>query len=83
MRDLFSSSSSKTLAAFSMRGAAFEKNEITFDKSLQNIKCAKLDESSSIRIFNKRCEGCDSNARIPTKMGPKPIAFDLAGQPSH
>ena len=34
------------------------------------------------KIF-KKCEGCDSNARIPTKMGPKPIAFDLAGQPSH
>ena len=33
--------------------------------------------------FFKKCEGCDSNARIPTKMGPKPIAFDLAGQPSH
>ena len=32
---------------------------------------------------SKKCEGCDSNARIPTKMGPKPIAFDQAGQPSH
>ena len=29
------------------------------------------------------CEGWDSNSRIPSKMGPKPIAFDLAGLPSH
>ena len=32
--------------------------------------------------LKRKCEGCDSNARIPTKMDPKPIAFDLAGQPS-
>lgn len=30
-----------------------------------------------------KCEGWDSNPRIPTKLGPQPSAFDLAGQPSH
>ena len=27
------------------------------------------------------CGGCDSNARTPTRIGPEPIAFDLAWQP--
>ena len=32
---------------------------------------------------NKSCGGWDSNPRIPTKQGPKPCAFDLAGLPPH
>ena len=31
----------------------------------------------------KICGGRDSNTRIPTKIGPQPIAFDLARQPPH
>ena len=29
------------------------------------------------------CEGRDSNPRTPTRLGPQPSAFGLAGQPSH
>ncbi len=29
-----------------------------------------------------KCEGPDSNRRTPTRIGPEPIAFDLARQPS-
>ncbi len=35
--------------------------------------------ASALRL----CGGRDSNPRIPTKIGPEPIAFDLAGQPPH
>ena len=31
----------------------------------------------------EECEGWDSNPRTPTRLGPQPSAFDLAGQPSH
>src|SRR5690606_31449665 len=30
----------------------------------------------------KECEEPDSNRRTPTRIGPEPIAFDLARQPS-
>ncbi len=29
------------------------------------------------------CGGRDSNTRTPTRQGPQPCAFDLAGQPPH
>ena len=54
-------------------------------RNLQRSKCAFKSEDSREKTAEKKtkCEGWDSNPRIPTKLGPQPSAFDLAGQPSH
>jgi cob(I)alamin adenosyltransferase len=45
---------------------------------LRNADVESLEKELK-REIKFECEGWDSNTRIPTKIGPQPIAFDQAG----